>query len=129
MAQRASIVLADGQTTPVNVTFAPDNSAPGAVKFFDKSTGIAAFFRSITVRYSAVSSQRKTTRTQYDIALPVTGTVDGVTKVIRTLRATVQYVLPDECTDAERKDLHAFVVNGLGNALIRGNMRDQDPVY
>lgn len=129
MAQRAPIVLADGQTTPANVTFSPDNSPVGEVSFSDKSTGVAAFFRRIVVKYSAISSQRKTTRTQYEVHLPVTGTVDGVTKVIRTLRAKVEFVLPDETTDAERKDLHAFVVNGLGNTLVRGNMRDLDPIY
>lgn len=129
MAAATSIVLADGQTTPVNVTFAVDNVAPGVAKFSDRSTGIAAFFRRLTVAYSGASSQRKTARASYDVAMPVTASVNGVTMVVRTLRAKVEFIIPDESTDAERKDLHAFVANGLANSLIRGNLRDLDPIY
>lgn len=129
MAQAAAITLADGQATPVNVTFNPESVTPDSSVFVDRSSGVAAFFRRLTCKYSPATSNRKTVRTSYDVAVPVTATVDGVTQVVRTLRAKVEIILPDGTTDAERKDLYAFTYNGLNNSLIRGNLRDHDPLY
>lgn len=129
MAQAAAITLADGQATPVNITFNPESVTPDSSIFVDRSSGVAAFFRRLTVRYSPASGTRKTVRTSYDVSVPVTATVDGVSTVVRTLRAKVDVILPDGSTDAERKDLYAFLKNGLANALIQGNLRDHDPLY
>lgn len=130
MAQATAIVLADGQATPANVTFNPEQVTPALSTFVDRATGVAAYFRRFSVRFKPASAQRKETQTQFNFSLPVAGTLpSGATGVVRTLRARVIYDLPDGCTDAERKDLHAFVRNGLANALIQGNMRDNDPLY
>lgn len=129
MATAANIVIADGQATPANVTFSPESVTPAESEFVDRSTGVSAFFRRLVLKYSRASAKRNTTRTTLAFAVPVTATVEGSPQVIRTLRANIEYILPDGTTDAERKDLHAFVVNGLGNTLVRGSMRDHDPVY
>lgn len=127
MGQAANIVLADGAAA--NVTFSPESVTPSFSVFADRATLVSNRFRRLMVRYSPPTSTRSTTRNGFEVSVPVTGVVDGITVVLYTLRAKVEYVLPDGCTDAERKDLHAFVVNGLGNALVRGSMRDIDPLY
>lgn len=130
MAQAAAIILADGQTTPVNVTFNPEKVTPDVSTFVDRATGVASRFRRLTTRFLPAGNNRTVTRTALDVSIPVWGTLtSGAQGVLYTLRAKVEYSLPDGCSDAERKDLHAFVVNGLGNTLIRGNVRDLDPMY
>lgn len=130
MAQATSIVLADGQTTPVNTTFTPEQISPAYSAFVDRSTGVATRFRRLVVRYDPSKASRPYTKTTFDVSLPVYGTLpSGANGIIYTLRARGEYQLPDGCTDAERKDLLAFVKNGLANSLILGAVRDNDPLY
>lgn len=128
MATAANIVINDGATTPAAVTFTPVGSDGKNIMFYDRSSGILAAFRKLRLGYSAANKQRPTTRTDFSVELPVTAIVGGATQVLRTLRADVSVVLPDGCTDAERKDLYAFLYNGLNNALVRGTLRDHDPI-
>jgi len=125
MAQATSVVLADGAS--VNVTFTPESVTPALTGFVDRSSGVAVRFRRLTVRYN---TNAKGVTTGLKVALPIYGVLpSGADGIIRTLRGTVELELPDGCTDAERKDLYAFVSNGLSNALVRGALRDFDPLY
>jgi hypothetical protein len=129
MAQATSIVLADGQATPANVTFAPEKVTPDVSTFVDRATGIASRFRRLTTRFKP-SQNGGQNQAAFEVSIPSWGTLpSGATGVVYTLRASVQLKLPDGCTDAERKDLYAFVKNGLANTLIQGNCRDLDPLY
>lgn len=125
MGQATSIVLADGLAA--NVTFTPESVTPALTGFVDRSSGVAVRFRRLSVRYNTSS---KGVTTSLKVAIPIYGILpSGAEGVIRTLRATVELELPDGCTDAERKDLYAFSLNGLSNTLIRGALRDFDPLY
>lgn len=125
MAQAANVVIADGAA--VNVTFSPESVTPALTGFVDRTSGVAVRFRRLSVRYNANS---KGVVTSLKVAIPIWGTLpSGADGVVRTLRGTVELELPDGCTDAERKDLFAFVSNGLGNTLVRGALRDLDPLY
>lgn len=126
MSQATSIAINDGQATPVATTFVPQSVTPALSIFVDRASGIAVGFRSLMLRYK---SNKTVTRASLAVAVPVLQTVNGVSVVARTLRANVELILPDGCTDAERKDLYAFVQNGLSNALVRGSLRDYDPAY
>lgn len=129
MGQIASVSLLDGQNTPATVVFSPLPTKDGIVTFVDRSGGITAGMTVLKVGYSDASVQRPTVKTRYSVEYPVMGTVDGTLKVIRTLRANVEFVLPDESTDAERKNLYAFAYNGLNHALLKPALRDHDPLY
>ena len=130
MAQASSIVLADGQATPANVTFAPERVTPEVSTFVDRATGVASRFRRVSVRFLPANNNRRQNRSSLDISVPVWGTLtSGAQGVLYTLRAKVDLQLPDGSTDAERKDLYAFVSNALSNALVRGSLRDLDPLY
>lgn len=129
MSQASNIVIADGQSTPVNVTFSPESVTPSLSRFVDRTTGVASKFRRLNVRFNMPTAKKPGTQ-EAAISLPVWGTMaSGAQGLLYTLRARVNYELPDGCTDAERKDLHALTVNALSNVLVRGSMRDLDPLY
>lgn len=126
------ITLADGQTTPVNVAFYPEEIAPKLSTFVDRTSGVSTLYRRLSIR-NEKSHGTRDNRFQRNISAfscPVSGTLpSGATGVIRTLRATVIFDLPDGCLDSERKDLFAFVKNAMSNAYVIGAMRDYDPLY
>lgn len=128
MAQAASITLADGQATPVNVTFNPESVTPALSVFADRTAGTSSGFRRLKIR-NKFAGPNGANRAQFDVEYPVLEVVSGVSVLTRTLRAKIELILPDGCTDAERKNLYAFVRNGLANTLIQGAMRDYDPLY
>ena len=130
MAQKAAITINDGQATPVATTFSVESEENGNVyTFAERSAGIALGFRRLTLSTKLAKGAVQNTRSRFDVTLPVLSVVNGVSQVAYTCRATVDVTLPVACTDANRKDLHAFVVNGLQHALVRGAIRDLDPVY
>lgn len=129
MAQAANLVIADGQATPVNQTFAVESATPALTSFAERSSGISVGYRRIKVSNSFASGKNVVNKSKLTIEVPITQTVSGIVSVAYTLRANVELILPDPSTDAQRKDLYAFLKNGLANALIQGAMRDYDPLY
>lgn len=129
MAAMAPISVNNGAATPVAVVFNPENQNSGVTTFADRTSGIALGFRRLTVSNKFASGSAVVNRAKYAVEVPVLQTVNGVTTLAYTLRANVDVILPDAATDAERKDLYAFLANGLSNALVRGALRDLDPIY
>lgn len=129
MAQAASLVINDGATTPVAVTFSPESVTPALSSFADRLLGIASAFRRIRISNQFASGKSVVNRSKLTVEYPVTSTVNGVTVVMYTLRANLDFIFPDGSTDQQRKDLYAFVLNGMSNTLVRGALRDLDPLY
>lgn len=129
MAQASAITINDGQATPVAVTFNPESVTPALSLFADRTSGVAMSFRRLGISNKFAGGNSTVNRAKMTIEYPVTQTVSGVTTVAYTLRATVDCILPDASTDAERKNLYAFIKNGLAHALIQGALRDLDPLY
>lgn len=129
MAQASSVVLPDGQASPANVTFTPESVTPALSVLTDRSAAFSAGFRRLKVSSTFANGKSDVNRSKFTIDMPVVQSVNGVQTVTHTLRANVEYIVPSIATDAQRKDLHAFVRNGLANALIQGAMRDLDPLY
>lgn len=127
MAQAANIVLQDNAAA--NVTFTPESVTPQVSSFADRTAGVALGFRRIRVGTHFASGKSQVNRTKFSVEYPVTQVTDGITSVAYTLRANVDLILPDGSTDTQRKDLYAFLKNGLANALVQGAMRDLDPLY
>lgn len=125
--QATTVVINDGQATPVAVTFAPERVTPELTIFADRLTGISNRFRRISARFKPGN---QATKTEISFSCPVAGILaSGADGVVRTNRAKVSFELADGCTDAERKDIYAFVLNSLSNNLLRGVLRDLDPLY
>ena len=129
MSQAANIVLADGQATPVNVTFTPESVTPALSIFSDRSAGAAVGFRRLKVSNRFAGGKSTVNRASFSVEYPVITTVNGISSQAYVLRANVDLILPDQATDMERKNLYAFIKNGLTNTLIQGAMRDLDPLY
>jgi len=129
MSQAEAIILDDGAATPVATTFSPEKVTPEISVFADRLSGISLAFRRLRCAFSPSTPNRPTNRSMYEVIVPVTNVVDGVTVVAFTMRAKLEFVLPDGSTDQQRKDLYAFMLNGMSNALVRGNLRDLDPLY
>jgi hypothetical protein len=130
MAQAAAIVLNDGQATPVAVTFTPEAVTPELSTFVDRSTGVASKFRRLSVRYQPSTKAVKRNKASESFSCPVWGTLpSGAEGILRTNRASLVFDFDENATDAERKDIYAFVLNSLSNALTRGTLRDLDPLY
>lgn len=129
MASAATITINDGQATPVAVAFNPESVTSDQATFADRTPGVSIGFRRISVRNKFAKGSSKVNRANYAVEYPVTTTVNGITTVAYTLRANVDVILPDASTDAERKNLYAFLQNGLANTLVRGAIRDYDPLW
>lgn len=129
MPAAAALTINDGQATPVAVTFSPESVTSDVATFADRSAGVAIGFRRVNISNKFASGNSKVNRAKLSIDYPVTTLVNGVTTVAYTLRATVDVILPDQATDAERKNLYAFLSNGLANTQLRGALRDLDPLY
>lgn len=130
MPTAANIVINDGQTTPAATTFGVESASAPLSTFAERSSGVFAKFRRLTLRYLPASFKQRSVKTSYAVSVPIWGVqASGAEGVIRTLRARVEYDIPDGSTDGEKKDLHAFVVNGLSNVVIANHMRGSDPVY
>lgn len=129
MTAAVPIVINDGAATPVATTFNPEDITSGVSNFVDRLSGVAIGFRRLVVGTKFAKGSSKVNRTSYSVDYPVTQVVDGVTVVAYTLRAKLEMIHPDQATTAERNNLYAFVQNGLSNTLIRGALRDLDPIY
>lgn len=129
MSQAANIVLADGQATPVNVTFTPESVTPAISVFADRSAGSSVGFRRLKVSNRFAGGKSTVNRAAFSVEYPIVTMVNGVATQAYVLRANVELILPDQATDTERKNLYAFLKNGLANALVQGSLRDLDPLY
>lgn len=129
MAQAAAIVINDGQATPVATTFSPEQVSPALSSFADRATGTALSFRRLKVSTTFASSKSKVNRSKFSLELPIVAVISTVPTLISTMRANVDIIIPDGATDAQRKDLYAFLRNALANTLVQSAMRDLDPLY
>lgn len=124
-----SLSINNGADTPVAKTFAPQRVSPQQSVFTERTAESSAGFISLSIGLDSATSARKTNRVDIAVDLPVLQITDGVSSVAYTGRFKGYFVIPDVMTSTERKDLHAYVANALDNALIKGVVRDLDPLY
>lgn len=127
--QATSLSLQDGANPAVSVTFAPEQVTPTLSSFADRTSGIPAQFRRVKVSTHFAKGTSLVNRSQLSVEIPVAVVVNGVPTIDRILRANVELILPSKSTDAERKDLYAFILNAMQNSVVRPALRDLDPLY
>lgn len=125
----AALSINNGADTPVAKSFAPESIAPGNSVFTERSAAVSAGFYRLSVGFSPATANRKTNRISFELALPTVSAADGVYSVAYTGRFKGEFICPDTMTQAERRDLHAFVANALDNTLLKAVVRDLDPLY
>lgn len=119
----------NGAATPVAKSFAPERVDPALSTFTERTAGVSAGFVRLGVGFSPASAKRSTNRIEVSLDLPVLNTNNGVSTVAYVGRFKGYFVVPDTMTAAERADLVAYVANALDNSLVRGVIKDLDPLY
>lgn len=130
MAIVAPITVNNGAATPVAVTFNPEvQDSTGAYSFVDRSAGVSVGFKRLSITSKFAKGGALVNRSKLALEMPVTSVVNGVTTQAYVIRGSLDLIFPVQATDAERKDAYAFISNALSNTLLRGALRDLDPVY
>lgn len=138
MSAIAALTIADGLATPVNRTFNPVNiDQLGVAKWANRESGIALGYPVVTFSLRNPSKTSRNYKVTAKLVLPVlevtspstsTGIQPAPTKAYDLL-ATVDFVLPERSTVAQRSDLLAYLKNFLGNAVITNGVKDFESVY
>lgn len=139
MSAIASIVINDGQTTPVAHTFSPVTiDAVGVAKWADRAAGISIGFPTLTYSLKSPSKGSSAYKLTAKVTLPVLeqtspSTATGIQPaptVAYSLIANVELVLPERSLLLDRKNLLAFARNYLANAaVITAGVENYETVY
>lgn len=137
MGQRATVILTDGATTPVNRSFFPTLNAEGILQWRDRTQPVFVGQNRLSVSQRIANKQSKATKVAWKLETPVleqtsTSTTTGVPPpptVAYIPLATVEFVLPDRCSLQERKDLLAMLRDLLGEAIVTTQVQDLDLIY
>lgn len=131
MATFANIVLKDGQATPVNHTFATAYRRDNELGWADRSAGVLAGFRAISLVARPGTAQNAGTRISLkvkDPRLAVLGINDqGIQplpmKAYENL-CELTFMLPNGSDRQSRQDILAYVANLLANDQVKDSIID-----
>jgi len=138
MSAIAAMGLNDGQATPVSHTFSPVNiDSNGIAKWADRSGGIALGYPTITFSMRQPSKASRAYKVTAKIVTPVLevtspSTASGIQPaptLAYNLMATVEFVLPERSTLAQRKDVAAYLRNLLISGMFTQATENFENVY
>lgn len=138
MSAFAPIILADGQSTPVNHTFSPVNIDPvGVATLADRSGGIAIGFPVLSLLVRPSTKTSRNYKVSGKILVPTlevtspstsTGIQPAPTKAYDCM-GTIEFVLPERSTVLERANVLAYMKNALANANFTNAIVNFESVY
>lgn len=137
MGALASVVLNDGQGTPVAHTFTPSRIVDGVAILNDMSGGIALGYPRITHLVRPPNKGTRNWKITAKVILPVLevtspSTSSGIQPaptLAYNLEGHVEIILPERSTLAERKNLNAFLKNYLANAVMTNAVENFEALY
>jgi len=145
MAQRATIILADGQGAPVNHSFTPTQDAQRGISVFqDKSGGIPSGYPLLLLKLDEpppyIPGQKirndRLYKSDMRIIVPTLETVSnnsaGYVPAATPAYACmfrIQSFIPERATTAERKNVRAYAKNWLAHAVATSLYEDNEGVY
>ena len=126
MAALASIAILDSAATPVSHTYVPvSNSNDLTIWRENAAAGSLAGQPSVKLTSKLTPTASGMSRMRFTVDLPAEsalGTSDqgykAIPKVDYICRATVDFILPNRSSAAQRKDLRVRLANLLGNAIV-----------
>lgn len=137
MAARANIVINDGLTTPVAHTFNPnsgDGNVPNVsiISYEDRIAGIQVGFPTLSIATRKPTKTNRNYKVSVKFTVPVLETVSNSTvsgiapapTVAYTALCVCEFIAPERSSLPVRKDLLAYVRNGLANATITAAVQD-----
>lgn len=138
MSAIAALTIADGQATPVNHTFSPVNiDANGVAKWADRVGGIALGYPLITMLVRQPTKGSRAVKVSLKVVTPIlevtspstsTGIQPAPTKAYDLL-ATLEMVMPERSTLAQRNDILAYVKNVMANAILTNAVQNGETIY
>lgn len=138
MPQLASITINDGQATPVAHTFDPSGLDSNGVHIFhDRSGGIPLGFPKMSLDLRSGNGNSDVYRVKARIDVPVLKEVSGSSPagyspgpaVDFVMRGHVEFVLPNQSTLDNRKDILAYVQNLLTDSVVSAMVEDLESVW
>lgn len=134
-----NITINDGQATPVAHTFTARRIDAGIAKWQDLSSGIAVGFPTITatLREPVRGNKSSIYKANVKITLPVlevvnSSTYSGITPAptkAYEVVANLEILMPERSTLADRKNIHAYLVNALNQLDLKAMITDLNMVY
>lgn len=133
----SSITINDGATTPVAHVFAPLTLIGNEAKYTDRSTGITVAYPTVTLVTTQPSKNSRLSKVRARIVVPVmevvnASTYNGITPAptkAYEMTCDMTFFLPERCTLQQRKDIKAYAVNFLNNAVATSLIETQETVY
>jgi hypothetical protein len=126
MATFAPIVLQDGQATPANHTFALGYRRDNEMGWTDRSAGVLAGFRTVSLQTRPATANNAGTRVSVKVKDPRLANVgvasNGVSPVAAKAYETIaelSFMLPAGSDLQARKDIYAYLFSLLYNDQIR----------
>lgn len=133
MSDVSALVLANGESTPVDHTFSPIEVAPNLVTYQDKTADTILGRPTVTLGRRRPSVANGNTKYTFRVRLPVLEATDvaasGYTPgptVAYTLSANVDVVLPSRASQAEIDDLAAYAANLISHATVQAIVASDD---
>lgn len=126
MAQGADISLNDGLVTPVARTFSIVKATPELSVFKDKRLTKPSYWPEVSLSADLPASTAKTRKSELRVRKPVVDAVTGL--IVDTGMIRIIGDIPLSMTQAEVDDLYAFAQNAFANALIKGAIKDLNPI-
>lgn len=131
MATIANVTLADGQATPVNHTFTARGVKNGVATWKDQSTGVPAGYPTLTYSLRESTKTLPAYKVVAKLAVPKLETSPSFlvpTEAYRML-LNIDAVIPDRCSEQDRKDLYAYGVSLLSNAIMSNGIRNTESIW
>lgn len=125
----ASLVINDGQTTPVAHTFAPVTTDGETAKWADRSPTIPAGFKTLSIDVSPPTGSRTVYKHTTGLMDPTVATVNAVDQVVRYNSGQLVLNFHPESTVQERKNFLAYMVNAMNNASVKLSVENLEPFY
>lgn len=138
MASLATLTINDGQATPVAHNFDPTGpDRNGVITYEDRSGGVPLGYPTITLHKQSPRGQSTVYRVKGAVNVPVLETATGTDPngyvpgpaVAYVNRANVEFILPRRSANAERKDLRAYLVNLVSDAVAQAMVEDLEGVW
>lgn len=129
----AAITLTDNAAA--NVVFNPQKIEQGVAFYKDTSGGVPAGFGTLSISCKEPSKNGNVYRVKLQLAVPkidqvtVTGGSVAEVDVLRTARATIEFIVPIQSGLTEREDLVAFVRSLAGNAIVDSLVEQLETIY
>lgn len=134
MSAQTALVLADGQTTPVNKTFSSRGIKGDTALYLDVSSGVGLGLPKLLISYNQSPGTNGATRVKARISLPVMEVISGadggytpVPKVAFEVFGKIEFTLPNRASAQNRKDILAFAKNLLGHTVATETVVNFDP--